>query len=233
MAAYLYGSAVAGKLQRRSDLDVLVVSARRSTDDERAALIQGLLLLSGSHAAAGPARSLEVTIVARPDVVPWRFPPRMDFQYGDWLRGEFERGELAPWEASNPDLAVLLTTASQHHRALFGPPPSQLLESVPAGDLRRAMVEGIPSLLVDLDGDESNVLLTLVRIWVTLETGEIVAKDAAADWAITRLPASDRQALERARAVYLDEAPDAWDDLRSRVVGEAEVVVAAIKRLSS
>jgi len=212
---------------------VLVISARRSSGDERAALIQGLLLLSGRRAAAGPARSLEVTIVARPDVVPWRYPPRMDFQYGDWLRGELERGELAPWEASNPDLAMLLTTVAQHHRVLFGPPPSRLLEPVPTADVRRAMVEGVPSLVGDLDGDEANVLLTLARIWVTLETGEIVAKDAAADWALARLPPGNRQALERARAVYLGEAPDTWDDLRSRVVGDAEVVVAAIRRLSS
>ena len=111
--------------------------------------------------------------------------------------------------------------------------PWKLLEPVPTDDLRRAMVEGIPSLLGDLDGDEANVLLTLARIWVTLETGEIVAKDAAADWAIARLAPGERRALERARAVYLGEAPDTWDDLRSRVAGDAEVVVAAIRRLSS
>jgi streptomycin 3"-adenylyltransferase len=211
---------------------VLVVGARRTIDDERAALIKGLLPHSGRRAAAGPARSLELTIVARPDVVPWRFPPRMDFQYGDWLRGAFERGDLAPWNALNPDLAVLLTTASQRHRVLFGPPPPELLDPVPAGDVRRAMVDGIPSLLGDLDGDEANVLLTLARIWVTLETGEIVSKDEAADWALARLPDADQTSLERARAVYLGTRPDTWGDLRSRVARDAEVVVAAIRRLS-
>ena len=211
---------------------MLVVGARRTTEDERAGLIRGLLPLSGTRAASGPARSLELTVVARPDVVPWRYPPRMDFQYGDWLRGEFERGDLAPWEASNPDLAVLLTTASQHHRTLFGPPPRQLLGPVPSSDLRRSMVDGLPGLIGDLDGDEANVLLTLARIWVTLETGEIVAKDAAADWALARLPDGNRRALERARAVYLGEASDTWDDLRPRVTRDAEVVMAAIERLS-
>lgn len=201
------------------------------TDGERRALAEGLLPLSGRRAAGGPARSLEVTIVARSDVVPWRYPPRTDFQYGDWLRGEFERGDVEPWEASNPDLAVLLTTALQHHRVLFGAPPGDLVEPVPATDVARAMVDGIPGLLRDLAGDEANVMLTLARIWVTLETGQIRSKDAAADWALARLPAGNRVVLERARAVYLGEVPDTWDDLGSRVSRDAEVLVAAIERL--
>ena len=93
------------------------------------------------------------------------------------------------------------------------------------------MVDGIPSLLADLDGDEANVLLTLARIWVTLETSEIVSKDAAADWALVRLPEADRASLEQARAVYLGTTPDSWGDLASRVAADAEVLVEAIMRL--
>ena len=41
---------------------------------------------------------------------PWRYPPSLDFQYGDWLRARFERGNVAPWPtATSPDLATLLT----------------------------------------------------------------------------------------------------------------------------
>ena len=42
--------------------------------------------------------------------------------------------------------------------------------------------------MADLEGDVRNVLLTLARVWFTLETGTIASKDVAADWAITRLP---------------------------------------------
>ena len=75
-------------------------------------LIDGFLAISGSRATAiaGPARSLEVTIAVRSDIVPWRYPPRLDFQYGDWFRPEYARGELAPWESPHPDLAIVLTT---------------------------------------------------------------------------------------------------------------------------
>jgi hypothetical protein len=68
---------------------------------------------------------------------------------------------------------------------------------------RRAIVAEVPGLLEDLEPDTRNVLLTLARVWVTLDTGEIRSKDAAADWAIERLPAARGEVLALARDGYL------------------------------
>ena len=38
----------------------------------------------------------QVTVVVRSEVRPWRYPPRMDFQYGEWLRSDLEIGNLDP-----------------------------------------------------------------------------------------------------------------------------------------
>jgi streptomycin 3"-adenylyltransferase len=117
------------------------------------------------------------------------------------------------------------------NRPVFGPPPAEVLDAVPHDDLVRAIVDGIPDLLDDLGPDTANVLLTLARIWTTVATGEIRAKDAAADWVLERLPAEHRPVLERARAVYLGDAEDErWDDLRSRIRPHADYVVAEIER---
>ena len=83
---------------------------------------------------------------------------------------------------------MLLTTALAASEALVGPDLAELVDPVPRADLDRAMLDGIPGLLADLEGDEANVLLTLVRIWNTLATGAINPKDVAADWALARLP---------------------------------------------
>jgi streptomycin 3"-adenylyltransferase len=96
--------------------------------------------------------------------------------------------------------------------ALYGPPPGQLLDPVPLVDLRRAIVAGVPQLLRDLDQDTRNVLLTLARIWTTLATDSIRSKDAAADWALERLPSEHRAVLAHARAVYLGEEKERWGD---------------------
>lgn len=229
VGVYLHGSSVLGGLRPQSDLDVLVVSRRRTTAEERQALVGGLLKISGVYPRRGPDLPVELTIVVQSDVRPWRYPPRCEFLYGEWLRGEFERG-VTPSPEPNPDLALLITMAVRGNTPLFGPPPAEVLDSVPPEDLGRAIVAGVPGLLADLEWDTRNVVLTLARIWTTLETGAIRSKDAAADWAITRLPPEHRPVLAHARAIYLGEEEEYWDDLRLRVRPYADYVVAAINQ---
>ena len=225
VGAYLFGSSVLGGLRPDSDLDVLAVSARPTTHDERRVLVERLL------AASRRPRPLEVTIVVQPDVRPWRYPPPMDLQYGDWWRAELERGE-EPWPSPNPDLATLLTKVLRGGRPLVGPPPGELLDPVPQDDLIRAMTDSVESLLEDqdLERDTRNAVLTLARIWSTLATGDIRAKDDAATWALERLPAQDRLVLERARAQYRGDE-HGWDvGTPSEVRAYADYVVAEIRR---
>ena len=179
---------------------------------ERRSLVDGLLSISRSRRDTSGRRHLEVTVVAEPDIRPWRYPPPMELQYGDWWRSEFEAGEAAPWTSPNPDLAVLLTAAREDASPLFGPPIDQVIETIPRADLDRALLDVIPSLMADLDDDVRNVLLTLARVWFTIETGTIASKDVAADWVISRLPPGRGDAIRIARAAYLGETQDSWDD---------------------
>ena len=217
VGAYLFGSAVLGGLQPDSDLDVLVVSRRATTRAEKQALVDRLLSLSQRP------RHLELTITA---------DGALDFQYGDWWRREFESGNVEPWSgtAAANDLTVLIAMVLTAGRPLLGPPPGEVLLPVSRPDLTRAMLEGIDPLLADLDDDTRNVVLTLARIWTTLGTGEFRSKDAAADWALERLPAEHRAVLARARAIYLGDEPERWDDLAPRVRPHANYVVAEIEK---
>src|SRR5437660_1423763 len=51
VGAYLHGSAVLGGFRPDSDIDVIVLSTRRTTADEKRALIDLLLSLSGKRAS--------------------------------------------------------------------------------------------------------------------------------------------------------------------------------------
>ena len=229
IGAYLHGSAVLGQLRPRSDTDVLVVSGCRLTPGQRRALVQGLMALSGRRAHAGPARPIELTIVVESDVRPWRYPPRSEFQYGEWLRDDYERGVVPAASDASPDLAPLISMVLLGNQPLFGPPPADVLDPVPHADLIHAIVAGIPGLLDDLESDAANVVLTLARIWTTVATGAIHSKDAAADWVLPRLPKEHRAVLARARAVYLGDADDErWGELKSRLRPHADFVVQAI-----
>ncbi|MGZ8607694.1 MAG: aminoglycoside adenylyltransferase domain-containing protein [Actinomycetota bacterium] len=214
LGAYLHGSAVLGGLRRHSDLDVLVVSRHRTTSEEKSRLAEGLLEVSAAY--PGPPRPVELTIVAQPDVRPWCYPPRIDFQYGEWLRGNFERGGVEPARTEEPDLVTLLTMVLGTGRPLFGPPPAELLDPVPPGEYARAVREGMDGLAGDFETDTRNAVLTAARIWCTLATGEIRSKNDAADWALAQLPDDCRAPLARARAIYMGEERERWDDLGVR-----------------
>jgi streptomycin 3"-adenylyltransferase len=198
-----YGSAVHGGLQRFSDLDLLVVARRRTAPVRRQALVNGLLAVSGSEPGARP-RPIELTVVVAGEVRPWRYPARVDLQYGEWLRAELSSCADPPG-GPDTDLAVLLASVRDRGVALSGPPATELLDPIPQGDVIRAVLEGLPNLLAERHTDTRNVVLTLARMLVTVETGQIVTKTEAADRMLPRLSRDLSDVLAHARAVHTGE----------------------------
>lgn len=231
LGTYLHGSAVHGGLKPASDIDVLVVCRQSLDDRERRSLVDGLLRISGPRVGM---RSVELTVVVQSEVRPWRYPPNGDFLYGDWLREQFEAGDL-PKPQPMPDLALVIPLTLAGNRPLASPPPARLLDPVPPADQVRGSVAGIPDLLDDLPGDTRNVVLTLARIWTTLATGEIRSKGAAARWAMAQLPPEHRPVLDHARRLYLTRRYDeeTWgDELTAQVPSHIDVVLAEIGKLT-
>ncbi|MCA3847837.1 MAG: AadA family aminoglycoside 3''-O-nucleotidyltransferase [Burkholderia sp.] len=203
-AIHLFGSALDGGLKPRSDIDLLVTVTARPAETVRRALMCDLLAVSAPPGFAGGMRALEVTVVARDDVVPWRHPARRELQFGAWLRRDLEAGIVEPALVDH-DLAILLTKARQHSVALAGPPAAVLFEPVPARDFVAALLATVAQWEAEPDwrGDECNVVLALARIWYSAATGRIAPKDVAAAWALERLPHAHRPVLAAARDAYL------------------------------
>jgi predicted nucleotidyltransferase len=232
ISAYLFGSAVFGELRAESDLDILVVSKRSTTRAEKQRLVKGLLAVSGRKTLQGMWRRIELTIVVERDIKPWHYPSRFDFQYGDWLRSEFEIGNVEPWPTTlSPDLAVLITMVILADSPILGPPPIDIFDPIPHQDLLSAMLSDIERLRGDIDSDTRNIILTLARIWSTVATNVIRSKDTAAEWGLDRLPESQRPVLARARAIYLGEQPERWDDIRDDIAPHVDFVISEIRRL--
>lgn len=111
IGGYLHGSAVSGGLQAAGELDVLVVAQRSLRDEERQALLRGLLTISGTHlrdgADEGARRPISLTVVVQSEIRPWRYPANGDFHYGEGLRAQFEAGEetrpgrCPPWPSTS------------------------------------------------------------------------------------------------------------------------------------
>ncbi|QPC41965.1 DUF4111 domain-containing protein [Kaustia mangrovi] len=230
LAAYLHGSAVTGGLRPSSDVDVLAVIDRQTTHAMRKALTAALMTISKPPGGSDGPRPLELVVFNRNDLAAPTYPLRSEFVYGEWLRGAFEAGEV-PEPGTDPEMTVLLAQARRTARTLTGPEVTELLPVVPQADLNRAMADALPGLLETLEGDERNVLLTLARMWHTAETGEIVPKDVAAEWAVCRLPAGPASLIGHARKVYLGMAKDDWSTRRHdtrHVAGDLRDRVAAL-----
>ncbi|PJR91177.1 adenylyltransferase [Ochrobactrum sp. 695/2009] len=209
-AVYLHGSAVNGGLRPNSDVDLLAVCDRNPAPETSALLVDRLMQISGRHPVApGMPRCLEVMLFLRQDLAASRYPARCAFIYGEWLRDEFEAG-IVPQAHTDPEYTLVLAQAGQEAISLVGPTREHLLPSVPHEYVRRAIADALPALIGNLAGDERNVLLTLARMWYTLETGTFAPKDAAAEWALPLVSPETAAALALAQAAYRGGAVDDW-----------------------
>lgn len=229
-AIHLFGSAVDGGLKPYSDIDLLVTVSDRLAGSVRHSLMTDLLSVSawpGTHASYRP---LEVTIVVWKEVVPWRYPPRRELQFGEWLRGELQAGSIQPATLDH-DLAILLTKARQHSVCLAGAPAVELFDPVPQDDFLKALSDTTAQWNKESDwqGDERNVVLALARIWFSVSTGGIVSKDIAAAWTLERLPDEYRPVLARAQSAYLGNAVDDLADRTEQVAAFVRHIKAVIE----
>ena len=173
---------------------------------------------------------IEMTIVEKSEINPWHYPPNFDFQYGDWLRKEFESGIIEPWPTKEmPDLALLITQVLLASKTLLGADPDQLLCKIPYKDFIIATTDALQNLMSELESDTRNVLLTFARIWSTVGTDAIRSKPAAADWAIDRLPEQYRSVvMERAKAICKGEEKEHWDDVLKLIKPCADFIIGQI-----
>ena len=225
---YLYGSAILGGLHINSDVDILVISNQDLTDATRNELTKRLMLISGKIGCKNLKRPLEVTVINQNDIVPWQFPSKCEFMYGEWLREQMEAGDI-PQSCYEPDVAILLWQARSHSLSLKGPEAFKVIEPIPMKDIQKAIRCSLPELIAGVKGDERNALLTLARMWFTIATGEICSKDMAAEWVTPRLPQNLAVLLEIARKAYLGECDDCWSDLEAEITSLVAFMTSPLK----
>ncbi|MDC9598441.1 aminoglycoside adenylyltransferase family protein [Xenorhabdus anantnagensis] len=212
IAVYLHGSAVVGGLRPLSDVDLLVVIDQPMTSEVRESLAADLMMISGRYPFDPDGRRpVELIVFLRADLTASLYPAQSEFIYGEWLRHEYEMGEI-PKPVCDPELTLVLAQSRQEAIPLVGSNAISLLPAIPRSDIRRAIKDALPNLIETLQGDERNVLLTLARMWRTLVTGEFVSKDVAADWAAARLPAIQAAVLANVRETYLRGGEEDWQN---------------------
>jgi len=230
LGIYLYGSSLLGGLQTFSDIDLFAITAKPTSQQEKEQLANALLKISGIYAVSKDRKPIELSIVVESAIKPWNYPPTFDFLYGDWLRKEFEAGNIEPWSSKSlPNLALVITQLNLSNTILFGPRADQLLPPIPYMDFFKATTGEIDSVMNDIEWDTRNVLLTLACVWTTLETNTIRSKNNAANWVIDRLPQEFKPVMQRAQAIAMGKQKEQWNDLNTMVNGCAQFILKKIK----
>ena len=85
LGMYLYGSATMNKLRPDSDIDILIITGQELNLSTRKELTKQLLEISGFVCCA-EKRPLEITVINQKNIIPWQFPPKCEYMYGEWLR---------------------------------------------------------------------------------------------------------------------------------------------------
>ena len=163
-AVYLHGSAALGAYEHgRSDVDVVAVTSRSLSLDERRALAAAV------EAIPVPARKLELVVYPRGSDR-WE----INLNTGEHL-GLDPDAEPSFWFVL--DRAI----AEQHALPLVGPPWPELFEAESRAAVEAALDEVLQFEGWDDQARDSQLAAARARVW--RETGRWVSKQEAAEWA--------------------------------------------------
>lgn len=185
---YLEGSLANGDFDGSSDIDFVVVTDEKISDAQFAALYAmherlaagaspWAIQLEGSYLSQAALRRHDPALTLHPNIE----------------RGE---GERLKWAEHDESWVTHRHILRKRGITLVGPPLPTLIDLVTPDDLRRGMSpvlhDWATQILADptpvtSPGYQSFVVLSLCRVLYTMQRGDVVSKQAAAQWAIEHL----------------------------------------------
>lgn len=227
-AIYLYGSYVEGGLKHKSDIDLFVVIDTELKQQTKQLIIKELLFLSGTIDNKENKRYLEVTMVNQAEFSSLKLPIHSEFQYGEWLREDFLQGYI-PKKTMDQDLTILLRQIRQNSIVLYGITAQELLPLVSDREFNRAILVLLPTLMDNLQDDTIHVILTLCRMFYSLQTGQITSKDKAVDYVLKEpIPQNSKPLLIQVKDNYLGNKNTEQPINRDAVVEFADFISSLI-----
>jgi streptomycin 3"-adenylyltransferase len=154
---------------------------------------------SASPATPRPSRS---SVVAQSDLSPWCHPCAYDFHYSeDWR----ERAHVA--RGVDPDLALHVALTRARGRALFGPPPRELLPDVPREHVLDSIRRDVAESLLRSHDRPAYAVLNACRTLAWLRDGAFRSKEEGGLWALSAVPGSSLRWLKRRSQRSGEELP--------------------------
>jgi hypothetical protein len=203
VGVFLRGSAVLCDFAAgRSDVDVLAVSSRSLSSEEKKAMAERL----SQGALPCPATGLEFHVLRRRDIAPRKAPP-FELHLATSTDGSADRAVDGVGHAGDPDLVMHFAVLRECGRALLGPAADTVFPAIPRGmmlDAFRGELEWARA-----NASSSYQVLNACRAWRYLDEGVLCSKTAGGEWARERVrdPSTIDAALRHRRGLT-DAHPD-------------------------
>jgi len=210
VGVYLHGSLTFGCFNpRRSDVDLLAVTAQSLSLNEKRQLAELLLTYSVPFYPPSVTRPIEISLLHMEQHCPWQYPTPFDFHYSEQHRErytvELANGEWQHWNDStstDPDLAAHITIILTNGICLYGESIDNVFPGVPQADYVASLLSDARGALHYLAANPVYSVLSLCRVAAFMTDGLICSKDSGAIWALDRLPAAQRSVTQQALAIY-------------------------------
>ncbi|HJS19224.1 MAG TPA: aminoglycoside adenylyltransferase domain-containing protein [Anaerolineales bacterium] len=207
---YLHGSLANGGFDRGSDIDVIFVTQEDISEELFSAL--HAMHLNIAKLDSPWAMQMEVSYI--PIEALRRFDPT------NILHPHIDRGngEVLHRMHHESDWMIQRHILRERGIVISGPDPKTLIDPVSPNDMRQAVLDGIPLWFnpiledpseINKRGYQSFFVLSLCRMLYTLKHGEILSKQAAAEWAKANLEARWTPLIDRALIGRLNPDLDA------------------------
>lgn len=190
IGVYLHGSlAMGGFNPQSSDIDVLVVTNRSLTLDDKRKFAKLLLECSGHP------YPIEISVLSEQQLLNWNHPSSYEFHYSEMWRAKYEldltRGSQEFLDQQNQrdgDLSAHLTVTRERGICLSGKPISEIIPSIPRQHYLDSILSDFYDCLDRITETPIYSVLNLVRVYLFAKDGVVSSKKEAGEWALSKLP---------------------------------------------
>lgn len=199
---YVHGSICLGCFHwDKSDIDYLVVVKDKPSDEEKLQLMEITVKLN----EAAPAKGIEMSVVllghCRNFVYPTPFELHFSNTHIDWFRQD-PQGYIERMNGLDKDLAAHFTITRRAGIVLCGWPIAEVFGDVPKEDYIDSIREDVKETRNAIAEQPMYVILTLPRVLAYLQSGLVLSKELAGEWAIRNLDSRYRTLIQKALHSY-------------------------------
>ncbi|MGE7978942.1 aminoglycoside adenylyltransferase domain-containing protein [Psychrobacillus sp. NPDC093200] len=196
---YLHGSlAIGGFNPSRSDIDILVVTKKALSFQEKLSLTELFLKISNNP------YPIEISFMNRSQLENWDYPPSYDYHFSEYWRERYEECS-EKWllgEKVDADLAAHITIVTYKGICLRGEPIKAVFPTVPTIHYTSAILQDYKDCLNDLEIDPVYSILNMLRVYRYLKESTICSKLEAGQWGANSLPEEHKTLVCQAINIY-------------------------------